>query len=130
MEREDSKIILCTNFYKSNSDFWNSQYEIIDSKEIVVERPKGSKHPRYPEFIHPLDYGYLQNTKSSDGMELDIWIGTSEPRKVTGVLVITDLVKMDTEQKALYGCTEKEMEIIYDLCNQHRMNASLLARVD
>jgi inorganic pyrophosphatase len=117
-----------TSLYKSNPDFWESLDKILDSKEIVVERPKGSRHPQYPEFIYPLDYGYVQDTKSSDGMELDVWLGTLNQQKVTGVLVITDLVKIDTEQKVLYGCTEKEMENIYEISNQHLMNSILLIR--
>lgn len=114
--------------FKSNPDFWENLDKILDSKEIVIERPKGSRHPQYPEFIYPLDYGYIQNTKASDGMELDVWLGTLTPQKVTGLLVITDLVKMDTEQKVLYGCTENEMENIYKISNQHLMNSILLIR--
>ncbi|MBE0649246.1 MAG: inorganic pyrophosphatase [Bacteroidales bacterium] len=114
--------------YKSNQSFWKNLDNIVESHEIVVERPIGSKHPRYPDFIYPIDYGYLKNTKSSDGLELDVWIGNMEFKRVTGVLIITDMVKMDTEQKVLYGCTEQEMEIIYEISNQHQMNAILLIR--
>lgn len=32
----------------------------------MIDRPKGSAHPRYPEFIYKVDYGYLKNTSSID----------------------------------------------------------------
>lgn len=114
--------------YKSNPAFWENLDQIIQSHQIVIDRPVGSRHPRYPDFVYPLNYGYLQNTKSTDGMELDVWVGTLEHHKVTGLLIITDLVKMDTEQKVLYACTGKEMEVIYSISNQHKMNALLLVR--
>ena len=36
-------------------------------REIVVDRPRGSHHPDFPEFVYELDYGYLKGTTSADG---------------------------------------------------------------
>ena len=117
-----------TEFYRSNTPFWENLDHIVQSHHIIVDRPAGSHHPRYEKFIYPLDYGYLQNTKSTDGMELDIWIGTQQPKQVTGILIITDMDKIDTEQKVLYACTEAEMNLIYKISNQYNMNAILMIR--
>ena len=47
--------------------------------DIKVDRPLGSKHPKHG-FIYPVNYGYVPNTTSSDGEELDAYIlGIYEP---------------------------------------------------
>jgi len=119
-----------SKFYKSNSTFWENLDQIVQSHHIVVDRPAGSRHPRYPEYIYPLDYGYLQNTKSTDGMELDIWVGTLTQNTVTGVMIIADMDKSDTEMKILYACSKEELELIYKINNEYNMSAVLLIRED
>lgn len=50
-------------------------------KEVTVhiDRPLGSKHPQH-QFIYPINYGYIPNTISGDGEELDAYIlGVFEP---------------------------------------------------
>ena len=47
--------------------------------DIKVDRPLGSKHPKHG-FIYPVNYGYVPNTISGDGEELDAYIlGVYEP---------------------------------------------------
>lgn len=41
--------------------------------KIKVDRPLGSKHPKH-SFIYPVNYGYVPNTISGDGEELDAYI--------------------------------------------------------
>lgn len=41
---------------------------------VTIDRPKGSAHPKYPEQIYPINYGFLPNTLSGDGEELDAYI--------------------------------------------------------
>ena len=48
---------------------------------VKIDRPLGSKHPQYG-FIYPVNYGFIPNTISGDGEELDCYIlGVSEPLK-------------------------------------------------
>ena len=51
-----------------NEDFWNALDELVNTSEIVIDRPKGSAHPRFPDFIYRVDYGYLRDTSSMDGL--------------------------------------------------------------
>ena len=52
-----------------SKDFLN---KIVD---IVIDRPLGSKHSeKYPNHIYPINYGYVPNTISGDGEELDCYI--------------------------------------------------------
>lgn len=47
--------------------------------EVEMDRPMGSKHPKYG-FIYPVNYGYVPNTISGDGAELDCYVlGVFEP---------------------------------------------------
>jgi inorganic pyrophosphatase len=44
-----------------------------------MDRPLGSKHPNHG-FIYPVNYGYIPNTISGDGEELDAYLlGVHEP---------------------------------------------------
>ena len=46
---------------------------------IQIDRPMGSKHPKHG-FIYPVNYGYVPNTISGDGEELDCYVlGIYEP---------------------------------------------------
>lgn len=46
---------------------------------VRIDRCMGSKHPKH-DFIYPVNYGYIPNTISGDGEELDCYIlGIFEP---------------------------------------------------
>ena len=48
---------------------------------IKIDRPYGSKHPKHG-FIYPVNYGFVPNTVSGDGEELDAYVlGVFEPLK-------------------------------------------------
>lgn len=48
---------------------------------IEIDREFGSKHPKHG-FIYPVNYGYIPNTISGDGEELDCYLlGVFEPVK-------------------------------------------------
>ncbi len=47
--------------------------------KIKIDRPFGTKHPKHG-FIYPVNYGYVPNTVSGDGEELDCYLlGVFEP---------------------------------------------------
>lgn len=46
---------------------------------IKIERLLGSHHPKH-NFIYPVNYGYVPNTKNTDGEELDAYLlGVFDP---------------------------------------------------
>lgn len=50
--------------------------------DVKIDRPMGSKHPKHG-FIYPVNYGYIPNTVSGDGEELDCYVlGVFEPLDV------------------------------------------------
>lgn len=101
---------------KFDNEFWQALDRLLESSEIVIDRPKGSAHPRYPDIIYPVDYGYLKGTSSMDGEGIDIWVGTAEKR-IGAVICTVDLMKKDSEIKLLIGCTAEEKEIVYKFHN-------------
>lgn len=108
-------------------EFWNLLDELVHSSEIVIDRPKGSAHPRYPEQIYEADYGYLKGTASMDGGGIDVWVGTGG-KEVDAVICTVDIVKKDSEIKVLIGCTEEEKETIYKMHNRTSNMKGLLIR--
>ena len=92
--------------------FWSDVDSLVASSAVVIDRARGSGHPRSPEHIYPLDYGYLDGTVSGDGQGIDVWLGASGERRVTAVLSTIDLLKRDIEIKLLLGCSPAEMDEI------------------
>lgn len=110
-----------------NNDFWRALDSLVDNSEIVIERPKGTAHPKYPDFIYKVDYGYLKNTSSMDGAGIDVWIGSGE-KKIDAIMCIVDLMKRDSEIKILIGCTEEEKQIVYQTHNETEYMKGILIR--
>ena len=56
----------------------NKEY-IGKTIKIIIDRKFGSCHPKHG-FIYPVNYGYVPNTVSGDGEELDAYLlGVFEP---------------------------------------------------
>jgi len=98
--------------------FWQALDTLVSNSKIVIDRPRGTAHPRYPEFIYPLDYGYLQGTTSGDGSGIDVWMGSQSTRQVTALLVTVDGQKRDAEIKLLLACTAEEFQAMLALHDQ------------
>ena len=112
---------------QKNDEFWNALDELVRCSEIIIDRPKGSAHSRYPDFVYRVDYGYLKGTASMDGEGIDIWVGSGE-KKIDAIMCIVDLMKKDSEIKILIGCTEEEKEIVYQTHNETPYMKGVLIR--
>ena len=111
---------------KKNKAFWEALVTLVKSSRLVIDRPKGAHHPRFPEIVYPVDYGYLENTTSMDGHGIDVWRGTKKSQKIDAVIITVDLSKNDSEIKILIGCTSEEKRIIMDFHNQGKLMKGLL----
>jgi len=101
---------------------------LIEISTIEIDRPKGSSHPRFPDLIYPLDYGYLKDTTSIDGGGLDVWLGSQSGARLEGIISTIDLNKRDSEIKVIIGCSEAELKTIMDFHNSGAMRAILIRR--
>ena len=117
------------NNYDLSKDYYLVMDKIIDEIkkdfignefEIIIDRPKGSKHPKY-DMIYPVNYGYIPNTKSSDNEEIDCYLlGVNEPvEKYTGTCIALIKRLNDNDDKLIIvpkgtNYTDSEIEeLIY-----------------
>ena len=108
--------------------FWKMLDSLVRDSEIVIDRPKGTVHPKYPDFVYEVDYGYLKDTSSMDGAGIDVWVGSGEKR-VDAVMCTVDCLKRDSEIKILIGCTEEEKLSVYRAHNETQyMKGSMIRR--
>jgi coenzyme F420-0:L-glutamate ligase / coenzyme F420-1:gamma-L-glutamate ligase len=112
-----------------DQEFWLYLDQLVSTSQIEIDRAKGSAHPRFPELIYPLDYGYLIGTITVDGGGIDLFLGSQAGRLLDAVALTVDLEKRDAEIKLLLGCTEAEKQLVLDFLNGASMRACLVQRV-
>lgn len=89
---------------------WSLADSWVAEHELVIDRPRGSRHPRYPDYVYPFDYGYLDGTMSADGEGIDVFVGEEPERGVTALLTVLDPQKRDAEVKLMLGCTAAQID--------------------
>ncbi|MCI8587685.1 MAG: inorganic pyrophosphatase [Clostridia bacterium] len=69
--------------------------------EVKIDRPMGSKHPKY-NYIYPVNYGYIPNTLSGDGEEIDCYVlGIFEPLEIYTGKCIAIIKRLDDNDDKL-----------------------------
>ena len=111
-------------------NFWEALDEIVEKHRLVIDRPKGSRHPRFSRSIYPLDYGYLEGTRGGDGKGIDVWRGSALEITVVAAIITVDLLKAETEIKILFQCTEEEIETVLRYHNTYSQSGILVKRED
>lgn len=79
------------DFY--NQDFWKALDRLVEESEIIIDRPKGSRHPKYHNLRYEVDYGYLKGTSSMDGHGIDLWRGTKENPMLDAIICTSTYLK-------------------------------------
>jgi len=47
---------------------------------VIIDRPIGARHPKYPDVKYPINYGYIEGIMAPDGEEQDVYVlGVGEP---------------------------------------------------
>lgn len=91
----------------------------------TIDRPLGSRHPRKPSMVYPINYGYVNGVLGGDGAEQDVYVfGTEEPLcefsgKVIGVYRRFD----DVEDKWIISLEGEEIsdeKILGDIAFQEQ----------
>jgi inorganic pyrophosphatase len=68
---------------------------------ITIDRPLGSKHPKW-DFVYPVNYGYVPDTKSGDGEEIDAYVlGVNKPLKEFTGRCIAVIHRLDDDDDKL-----------------------------
>lgn len=110
-------------------EYWAYLDRLVAASRVVIDRPRGSVHPRYPDLVYPLDYGYLDGTRAMDGAGIDLWVGSEGVGPVQAVLCTVDLYKRDAEVKLLMGCSEEEVQQVIALTNSGALRGLLVRRM-
>ncbi len=111
-----------------SATFWDKLERLATDGEVVIERPRGSSHPRFPELVYPLDYGYVRGTTGGDGAEVDVWQGSLGDQRLVGVMCTVDLDKRDAELKLMLACTEAELESAQQFHERSQTSGHLIVR--
>jgi inorganic pyrophosphatase len=106
---------------------WVAWEGLLRGRGVVLDRPRGSPHPRYREMIYPLDYGYIPGTVGGDGDEVDVFVGSANTG-LTAALITHDLGKGDHELKLLWNMTATEIGVAHAFLQQDAMRAVLRCR--
>jgi len=79
----------------------NSLNLIGQEVNVVIDRSLGSKHPKHG-FIYEVNYGYIPNTESADGEELDAYVlGIDKPITKTRGVCIAVIRRTDDDDDKL-----------------------------
>ena len=47
---------------------------------VTMDRPIGAVHPKHPDIVYPINYGYIEGLMGGDGEEQDVYVlGPTEP---------------------------------------------------
>ena len=109
-----------------SDDFWEYLTKLVRENEIIIDRPKGTRHPKFNNMVYELDYGYIKNTKAMDGNEIDVFRGSLHNKNVNKIICTIDLLKKDIEIKILIGCTISEIEKVYNFMNSSEYMRALI----
>jgi inorganic pyrophosphatase len=109
-----------------NNKFWEYMNKLIKDNGIIIDRPKGTRHPKYNDLIYEFDYGYIENTKTTDGGGIDVFKGSLHNKNVNTIICTIDLLKKDIEIKILIGCTIIEKMKIYEFLNKSEYMKAIL----
>jgi len=114
--------------FEYTKEFWNNLNQLVKDNEIIIDRPKGSSHPKYKKIIYEIDYGYIKNTNAMDGNEIDVFKGSLNNKNVNTIICTVDLLKKDIEIKILICCTEIEKERAYNFLNNSDYMKAILIK--
>lgn len=93
--------------------------------KVIIDRPLGSRHPKYRDTVYPVNYGYIEGTIAPDGEEQDAYVlGVNTALKeFTGKVIAIIHRNDDTEDKFVIapdGLNFSEEEIIQQVYFQEQ----------
>jgi len=70
--------------------------------DIVIDRPIGFVHPKHPDMVYPVNYGYVRNVMGGDGEELDAYLlGVEVPVRGFAGRVVGVIYREDDDEDKL-----------------------------
>ena len=80
------------------------KYYLGKTVRIEIDRPIGEPHPKHPEIIYPINYGYIPGVLGGDDEELDVYVlGLDVPVSECEVRIIAIVHRSDDVEDKLVG---------------------------
>ncbi|WP_456425398.1 inorganic diphosphatase [Rhodocaloribacter sp.] len=98
---------------------WAGWETLITRNGYTIDRPYGSAHPRFPDILYPIDYGYVNDTLGGDGEEVDLFVGSAR-NGLVALILTHDHRRGDRECKLIYDCTPEEVYLVNGFINYDR----------
>ena len=110
-------------------------YKVVIGSVVrgTIDRALGRAHPKYPEMIYPINYGFVDDVPADDGEEQDVYVlGTDKPldRFEGRVIAIYHRIN-DNEDKWVVTLDEKDYsdeEILESISFQEKYYEGILVR--
>lgn len=75
---------------------------------VKIDRPIGSVHPKHPEIVYPVNYGYVPGLVAGDREEQDVYIlGVNRPVSEITVKIIAIIYRSDDNEDKWVGVPEE-----------------------
>ena len=86
----------------------NNYTDILGKKvTIIIDRPLGSPHPKYPNQIYPINYGYVDGIIGGDGEEQDVYLlGVDIPVTTYEAIIIAVIHRDNDNETKWVGAPE------------------------
>ena len=92
-----------------------NQLKSLISTEVTmyIDRTLGTKHPKFPNIIYPVNYGYIKEVTALDNEYQDAYLlGVNEPVETyTGIVYAIIIRENDIEDKLVIVPKNKEFTI-------------------
>ncbi|HEY8191848.1 MAG TPA: inorganic diphosphatase [Alphaproteobacteria bacterium] len=72
---------------------------------VTIDRPLGSRHPKWPDMMYEVNYGYIPDTLAADGKPIDVYVlGPKQPLSFyKGKIIAVIRREDDIEDKLVAG---------------------------
>lgn len=82
---------------------------IGDTVTVTMDRPIGTVHPKHPDVIYPINYGYVDGLIGGDGEEQDVYVlGEDKPLKTFCGVIIAVVHRFDDNECKWVACRSGE----------------------
>ena len=91
-----------TDKYQARMRFCKLREDVLEKiVRVSIDRPLGSTHPKYPDLVYPLNYGYIEGIPGGDGEPQDAYIlGIDKPiSEMIGAVIAVIHRHDDSEDK-------------------------------
>ena len=79
---DQGELVPALNYFFCALDAEERNYSDVIGRTVSgkIDRPLGSRHPRKPSMVYPINYGYVDGVPGGDGAEQDVYVfGSEEP---------------------------------------------------